>query len=484
MVRRTDDRANPRTPMTSTKTAAIILAAGMGTRMKSSLPKVLHEVAGRAMIGHLLDQLDEIACNREVVVLGADAIAVAQAVAPVPTTVQDPPLGTADAVLAARQEMADFDGDVLILFGDTPLLTAATMERMIARRRAADDPAVVVLGFRTEDAAAYGKLVQSEDGSLEAIVEYLDATPGQRAIPLCNAGIMAADGKRLFALLDAVGNNNAKGEYYLTDIVAIARGRGHVCAVAEVDDQREVMGVNARGELAIAEAVMQERLRTRAMADGATLRDPNTVYFSFDTKLGRDVVVGPQVCFGPGVTVGDAVDIRAFCHIEGAKIATGAIVGPFARLRPGAQIGADVHIGNFVEIKQALIETGAKISHLSYVGDARVGARANVGAGTITCNYDGFFKAHTDIGAGAFIGSNTALVAPVAVGDGAIIGAGSVITADVAANSLGLERSEQVQKGGWAARFRSRRKAEKDAAEATRPTGATRRTPVRRKKES
>ena len=442
--------------------------------MKSSLPKVLHEVAGRAMIGHLLDQLDKLACDRKVVVLGAGADAVAEMVAPVPTAVQDPPRGTADAVLAAREAMADFDGDVLILFGDTPLLTAATMERIAARRRAADDPAVVVLGFRPDDAAAYGRLVQGSDGALRAIVEYSEATSEQRAIKLCNAGIMAVDGKRLFALLDAVGNDNAKGEYYLTDIVAIARGQGHACAVAEVDDEREVMGVNARGELAIAEAVMQSRLRTRAMADGATLRDPDTVYFSHDTKIGRDVVIGPQVVFGPGVTVGDGVDIRAFCHIEGADIATGAIIGPFARLRPGARIGADVHIGNFVEIKQALIETGAKVNHLSYIGDARVGARANVGAGTITCNYDGFFKSHTDIGAGAFIGSNTALVAPVSVGDGAITGAGSVITRDIPTDALGLERNEQTQKEGWAAKFRSRRKAEKEAAQAPRQTAARR----------
>jgi len=470
--------------MTSTQTAAIILAAGMGTRMKSSLPKVLHEVAGRAMIGHILDQLDEIACDRKVVVLGAGADAVAKVVAPVPTAVQDPPLGTADAVLAARREMADFDGDVLILFGDTPLLTAATMERIAARRRAADDPAVVVLGFQPEDAAAYGRLVQGADGSLQAIVEYSEATPEQRAIKLCNAGIMAVDGKRLFALLDAVGNDNAKGEYYLTDIVAIARGQGYGCAVAVVDDEREVIGVNARGELAIAEAVMQSRLRNRAMADGATLRDPDTTYFSHDTKLGRDVVIGPQVVFGPGVTVGDGVDIRAFCHIEGADIATGAIIGPFARLRPGARIGTDVHIGNFVEIKQASIETGAKVNHLSYIGDARVGARANVGAGTITCNYDGFFKAHTDIGAGAFIGSNTALVAPVAVGDGAITGAGSVITRDVPADALGLERNGQTQKDGWAAKFRSRRKAEKEAADTPRQMAAGRNTATARNKES
>ena len=460
--------------MTSTRTAAIILAAGMGTRMKSSLPKVLHPVAGRPMIGHLLDRLDALAFDRLVVVLGVGADAVAAAVAPVPTAVQDPPLGTAHAVLAAREAMADFDGDVLVLFGDTPLLTAETMEKMIARRRGADDPAVVVLGFRPDDSGAYGRLVIGGDGSLEAIVEDRDATPEQRAMPLCNAGIMAVDGRHLFALLDAVGNDNAKGEYYLTDIIAIARGRGLACAVAEVEDEREVMGVNARTELAIAEAVMQQRLRARAMTEGATLTDPDTVFFSHDTVIGRDVTIGPQVVFGPGVTVGDGVDIRAFCHIEGADIATGAVVGPFARLRPGARIGRDVHIGNFVEIKQALIETGAKINHLSYVGDARVGPRANIGAGTITCNYDGFFKAHTDIGAGAFIGSNTALVAPVAVGDGAITGAGSVITKDVPADALGLERNKQSEKEGWAARFRARRKAEKAAAEAPRASAAER----------
>ncbi len=470
--------------MTSTRTAAIILAAGMGTRMKSSLPKVLHPVAGRPMIGHLLDRLDELAFDRKVVVLGAGADAVAEAVAPVATAVQDPPRGTADAVNAARAAMDGFDGDVLILFGDTPLLTAQTMENMIARRRSADDPAIVVLGFRPADPAGYGRLVVGGDGALQAIVEHNDATPELLAIPLCNAGIMAVDGKRLFALIDEVGDDNAKGEYYLTDIVAIARRQGHASAVAEVADEREVMGVNARADLAVAEAVMQDRLRARAMADGATLSDPDTVYFSFDTRLGRDVTVGPQVVFGPDVTVGDGVDIRAFCHIEGADIASGAVIGPFARLRPGTRIGSDVHIGNFVEIKQALIEPGAKVNHLSYVGDARVGARANIGAGTITCNYDGFFKSHTDIGADAFIGSNTALVAPVAVGDGAIVGAGSVITADVPADALGLERNEQSQKEGWAARFRSRRTAEKEAAHAPRPPSAGRKAAAGRKKES
>ena len=457
--------------MTARKSAAIVLAAGLGTRMKSGLPKVLHPVAGRAMVLHLLARLAEISVDRTIVVTGRNSTAVADAVVPIPTCIQDPPMGTAHAVLAARDEIAGFDGDVLILFGDTPLLTAATMKMMLDARRAEDNPAVVVLGFRPDDSGGYGRLVTGADGTLEAIVEHRDATPEQREIPVCNAGIMAVDGKHLLSLLDAVGNDNAKDEYYLTDIVAIARGRRLSCAVAEIDDPLEVMGVNSRAELAIAEAAMQRRLRALAMADGATLTDPDTVYFSHDTRLGKDVTVGPNVVFLPGVTVGDNVEIRAFSHLEGAEIADGAIVGPFARLRPGARIGADAHIGNFVEIKAALVETGAKINHLSYVGDARVGAGANVGAGTITCNYDGFFKSHTDIGAGAFIGSNTALVAPVTVGDRAIVGAGSVITSDIPADALAVERNEQTQKDGWAASFRSRRKAEKDAGKPARDGG-------------
>jgi bifunctional UDP-N-acetylglucosamine pyrophosphorylase/glucosamine-1-phosphate N-acetyltransferase len=448
--------------MTTQKSAAIVLAAGLGTRMKSTLPKVLHPVAGRAMVLHLLDRLDELAFDRKVVVIGRDTKTVTDAVSPVPTAIQDPPLGTAHAVLAARDQMSDFDGDVLILFGDTPLLTRQTMEIMLAARRAPDDPAVVVLGFRPDDPSQYGRLVTGANGALETIVEFKDATPEQREIPVCNAGIMAVDGKHLFELLDAVDDDNAKGEFYLTDIVAIARANRLSCAVTEVADEREVMGVNARAELAIAESIMQERLREAAMAAGATLIDPATIYFSFDTVLGRDVTVGPNVVFGPGVSVGDNVAIRAFCHIEGAEISSGAIVGPFARLRPGARIGVDAHIGNFVEIKEALIENGAKINHLSYVGNARVGPGANVGAGTITCNYDGFFKTHTDIGAGAFIGSNTALVAPVKVGDGAITGAGSVITTDVPADALAVERSDQKHLDGWAAKFRARKSAEKN----------------------
>ncbi len=450
--------------MSSGDTAAIILAAGLGTRMKSDLPKVLHPIAGRAMLGHLLDRLAEIDVARSVVVASPGMPGIASLAAPHPVAIQDPPLGTGHAVLAARDALGGFDGRILILFGDTPLLTAETMRLMNDALAAPGAPAIVVLGFRPDDPAEYGRLVTGADGTLQAIVEYRDASDAEREIGLCNAGIMAVDGNHLFKLLDRVGNDNAKGEYYLTDIVALARGDGLGCAVVEVADPDEVMGVNARADLARAEALMQKRLRFAAMAEGATLIDPDSVWFSHDTILGRDVVIGPNVVFGHGVTIGDNVEVRAFCHIDGATIESGALIGPFARLRPGARIGADAHIGNFVEIKQALVETGAKINHLSYIGDSRVGAGANIGAGTITCNYDGYFKSFTDIGAGAFIGSNTALVAPVKVGDGAVIGAGSVISADVGANALAITRTSQVETGGWAIKYRSRKQAEKDAA--------------------
>ncbi len=443
--------------------AAVILAAGQGTRMVSARPKVLHEVAGRPMIGHILATLDALSFDRKVVVIGKGMETVAAVVAPAATAIQDPPQGTGDAVRAARAALAGFAGDVVVLFGDTPLLTAATIERMVAARRGAGDPAVAVLGFRPSDPAAYGRLVRGADGTLERIVEARDATAEERAIGLCNAGIMAIDGARLFDLLDRIGNDNSKSEYYLTDIVGLARASGWRCVTVEAEDADEVMGVNSRADLAVAESVMQRRLRAAAMAAGVTMTDPDTVYLSSDTRFGRDVTVGPNVVFGKAVTVADNVEIRAFCHIEGAAIGPGALVGPFARLRPGARLERDVHVGNFVEVKEAVLEAGAKANHLSYIGDARVGAGANIGAGTITCNYDGYFKSRTDIGAGAFIGSNTALVAPVKVGDGAIVGAGSVITADVAPGSLAVERSDQVERAGWAVRYRARKKAEKDS---------------------
>jgi bifunctional UDP-N-acetylglucosamine pyrophosphorylase/glucosamine-1-phosphate N-acetyltransferase len=441
--------------------AAIVLAAGLGTRMKSATPKVLHRVAGKPMIGHILTALDGFDADRTIVVVSPGMPQVAEFVAPAVTVEQDPPLGTGHAVMAARDALSGFEGDVLVLFGDTPLLTGETMRAMVEARRGPDNPAVVVLGFRPDDPSEYGRLVQGGDGSLEQIVEARDATEPQRAIPLCNAGIMAIDGARLVDLLDAIGNDNAKNEYYLTDIVAIARARGWNCSVVETDDPDEVMGVNSRAGLAEAEAAMQKRLRAHWMAEGVTLTDPETVWFSTDTVLGRDVTVGQNVVFGPGVTIGDNVDIRPFCHVEGATVEDDAIIGPYARLRPGADIGREVHIGNFVEVKEARLDEGAKANHLSYIGDSFVGAGANIGAGTITCNYDGFLKSRIEIGAGAFIGSNTALVAPVRVGNGAITGAGSTITTDVEENALAVTRAPQKDLAGWALKYRIRKQAEK-----------------------
>ncbi len=445
--------------MAKGKIAAVVLAAGMGTRMKSRLPKVMHPIAGRPMVQHLIATVSELSPDQVVVVVGPDMQVVADAVAPHPTVEQTDRLGTAHAVLQAREALAGFDGDVLILYGDTPLISLETLELMLAARRAEPKPAVVVLGFQPESQNEYGRLVVGGNG-LEAIVEYKDASPAQRAIPLCNSGVMCVDGALLFELLADVRNDNAKGEYYLTDIVALARKRGLPCAHVEGDEE-ELLGVNSRAELAVAEDVLQNQLRAEAMVNGATLTDPSTVWFSYDTRLGRDVVVGPSVFFGPGVTVGDGVEIKSFCHFENCSIADGATVGPFARLRPGAEVGEAAHIGNFVEIKKAVVEPGAKVNHLTYIGDARVGAGANVGAGTITCNYDGFGKYKTDIGKGAFIGSNSSLVAPVSIGDGAIVGAGSVVTKDVPADALVVARGKQEQVQGWAARFRDKKRAEK-----------------------
>ena len=441
--------------MTEPNCAAIVLAAGKGTRMKSDLPKVLHRVAGRPMILHLLDALDDAAVTRRVVVVAPGMDEVAAAVAPTPVSIQAEALGTGHAALAAQDALDGFMGDLLVLFGDTPLLRPETIRRMTEARRAGS--ALVALGFRPADPAEYGRLVVAGDGGLQSIVEYRDASEEQRAIGLCNAGIMAVDGAVLFSLLEAVGNDNAKAEYYLTGIVAVARARGLPCSVVEASDPLEVMGVNGRADLAVAEAAMQARLRAGALAGGATLIDPETVWFAADTRIGRDVTIGPCVAFGPGVTIGDSAEIRAFSHIEGAKIEAGAVVGPFARLRPGAKIGRGARIGNFVEIKEALVGEDARIGHLSYVGDARVGERANIGAGTITCNYDGFSKHRTDIGAGAFIGSNAALVAPVTVGDGAVVGAGSVVTVAVGRDALAVARGRQRNLEGWARAFRKRK---------------------------
>lgn len=446
--------------MTSSDIAAIILAAGKGTRMKSRLHKVLHPVAGRAMLDHVLAAVAPLAPARQVVIVGSERDQVEAALeGRAEIAVQDPQLGTGHAVRQAETALAGFAGDVLILYGDVPLTSSETLGRMIAaRRKPGPDgrpPALVVLGFRPADTLAYGRLKLAADGSLEAIIEHKDASAAERQIPLCNSGIMAVDGALLFDLLRAVGNDNAKGEYYLTDIVAIARARGLAATVIETHED-EVVGVNSRVELAAVEAIFQRAARTRAMLEGATLIAPETVFFSHDTVIGRDVVIEPNVVFGPGVTIGDAVIIHAFSHLEGARVAANAQIGPYARLRPGTELQEGAKVGNFVEIKKAVLEEGAKVNHLTYIGDARVGARANVGAGTITCNYDGFTKARTDIGAGAFIGSNSSLVAPVKIGDGAIIGAGSVVTRDVSADALAVVRPDQREISGWAAKFRAR----------------------------
>jgi len=450
--------------MAKRKTAAVLLAAGQGTRMKSDLPKVLHALAGRPMIVHLLAGLAPLSLDRVVVVVGENMEGVRAAVAPHACVVQKPPLGTAHAVLSARDALGDFEGDLLVLYGDTPLVAADTLGQMLETLHGEDAPAAVVLGFRPADPGLYGRLLVDMDGNLEAIVEARDATETQARVGLCNSGVMALDGQVAFDYLSRIGNDNAKGEYYLTDTIAMARGDSRACAVVE-GDPAELLGIDSRADLAVGEAMVQSELRARAMADGATLADPATVYFSFDTELGRDVSVGPGVVFGPGVVVGDHVEIRAYCHIEGAEIASGAVIGPFARLRPGAKLAEDVHIGNFVEVKNAELEKGAKANHLTYIGDARVGAGANVGAGTITCNYDGFTKSLTEIGAGAFIGSNTAFVAPVKVGDGALIGAGSVITKDVAADALAVTRAEQKEIKNGAKEFRGRKLPKRKTAD-------------------
>ncbi len=441
--------------------AAIVLAAGKGTRMKSDLHKVLHPIAGRSMLLHLVDSIAQLDPAITVVVTGAGREQVERAVAPlgIATALQAEQLGTGHAVAQAEAALAGFEGDVLILYGDVPLVTSATMRAMLDRLNADDRPATVVLGFRPADAGAYGRII-AHDGVIEKMVEYKDATDAERAVDLCNSGLMAVRSADLFALLARVGNDNAAGEYYLPDIVMLAAADGRTSAVIETG-AGEVAGVNSRAELAAVEGDWQAQRRARAMADGATLIAPDTVWFAHDTQIGRDVVIEPNVVFGPGVTVANGVMIHAFSHIEGATIGAKAEVGPFARLRPGAVMGEKSKIGNFVEMKKATLGAGAKASHLTYLGDADVGAGANIGAGTITCNYDGFFKYKTVIGAGAFIGSNSALVAPVTIGAGATVGAGSVITADVDADALALARARQETRPGWGKRFRAAMAARK-----------------------
>lgn len=447
--------------MTSKKLACIILAAGKGTRMKSALPKPLHEIAGRAMVSHVVASCEALNPDKIVVVIGPDMQQVADAVKPHATAIQQTANGTGGAALAAREHLRNFDGDILVVFSDTPLVTSETMQRMVDLRRQIPAIGLTYSGFRPADPAKYGRMVMDEDGTLKKIIEWKDATEEQRKITLCNGGIVCGDGAKLFDWLSQVGNDNAQKEYYLTDLPPIARKDNRTTHVVEISEE-ETAGINTREDLAHLERLIQKRLRKQHMLGGATLVDPDTVFFSHDTVVGQDVTIGPNVIFGPGVTIANNVDIHAFSHIEGADIAEGASIGPFARLREGSKIGAKARVGNFVETKKTTLGAGAKASHLSYLGDADIGENANIGAGTITCNYDGYLKYTTVIGKDAFIGSNSALVAPVTVGAGAIVAAGSTITQDVPADALSVARAPQATKEGWAPRFKELKKAEKE----------------------
>ena len=440
--------------------SVIVLAAGQGTRMRSDTHKVLHPIAGKPMLMHLLDTVDALGAQERVVVVGKgrDQVEVALNGRGVKVAHQAEQKGTAHAVQQAEQVLGGFDGNVLILFGDTPFVAPETLTEMLDRLDGGDGPGIVVLASSPDDPKTYGRVILGEGDTIAKMVEYKDATQEERAVRLCNSGMMAVRSADLWRWLSKVGNQNAAGEYYLPDIVMVAAAEGRPSVVVEADPW-QTAGVNSRAELAKLELEWQQRRRWQALEQGATLIDPESVWFSHDTRLGRDSTIEPHVVFGPGVTIADGATIRAFCHIEGATIAGGCEVGPFARLRPGAVLEEGARIGNFVEVKKARLGKGAKANHLSYIGDADVGDKANIGAGTITCNYDGFGKYPTRIGAGAFIGSNSALVAPVDVGEGAIVGAGSVITRDVAADELAIARGEQKGLAGWAARFRKRQQA-------------------------
>jgi bifunctional UDP-N-acetylglucosamine pyrophosphorylase/glucosamine-1-phosphate N-acetyltransferase len=445
--------------------AAVVLAAGKGTRMKSNRHKVLHEVAGRPMIEHLLAALAELSPERTVVVVGDGREQLeAQLAGRATLVVQEPQLGTGHAVLQAEEALAGFEGDVLVLYADVPFVRPDTMRAMVERLHVAGDTAdLVVLAFEPEDPLEYGRVIANGD-KISWMVEHRDASEKERACRLCNSGLMAVRGELLFDLLREVGNDNAQGEYYLPEIVNVAIRQNGACALVTTDDPDEVAGINSRAELAVAEARWQCTRRARAMAEGTTLVAPETVFFAWDTELGRDVTIEPNVVFGPGVGVAEGATIHAFCHLEGAAIGEGASVGPFARVRPGTRLGKASKIGNFVEVKNAVLGEGAKANHLTYLGDATVGAGANIGAGTITCNYDGYFKHKTVIGERAFIGSNSALIAPVSVGADAIVAAGSAVSRDVAAGELRMVRAEQLVKPGWADRFHDamkKKKAEK-----------------------
>lgn len=449
--------------------ACVVLAAGQGTRMRSDKPKILHAVAHEPMIAHVCRAAEALSPARKVVVVGPELTSPPESLGDWLRVTQTDRLGTADAVRKAVPHLEGFTGPVVVLFGDTPLVTSETIGQLAQTIDREPRPAVTVLGMRPADPGRYGRLVLDHSGGLSSIVEFADATESQRSIPLCNAGLMAFDGARLADILAAIDNNNAQGEFYLTDAVAVARAKGFDVAVTEASES-EVMGVNSRRDLAQAEAMMQERLRAAALEAGVTLADPSTTYLSADTRFGRDVEVGPCVEFCPGVTIGNGVLIRAFCHLEGATVGDGVTLGPFARLRPGADLGPEVHIGNFVEVKNVSMGQGAKANHLTYLGDATVGEKTNVGAGTITANYDGARKHKTTIGADVSIGSNAVFVAPVSIGDGSLIGAGSIVTDDVDPGALALSRSKQVNRAEMGRRIKDRNAALK-AAETAKKKG-------------
>jgi bifunctional UDP-N-acetylglucosamine pyrophosphorylase/glucosamine-1-phosphate N-acetyltransferase len=433
--------------------------------MKSPVPKVLHRVAGRTLLDHVIDAVQSAGCQRIIVVVGAHSPQVAEHVqkrlGPGSTALQDPPLGTGHAVLAAAGQLEGFEGDVVVTYADGPLQTAETIDALFQLRQHGAD--LGVLGFEAADPGPYGRLMLGADNDLHDIIEARDAGPDELAVTHCNSGLMVARWPILHHLLGRVRNDNSKGEYYLTDVVRLANQDELKVRVAMVAEDT-VQGVNSQKELAAAEAIFQERLRDRFLTDGVTMAAPQTVMFNYDTRIEAGVTIEPNVVFGAGVSIESGAVIRAFSHLEGASVARGAIIGPYARLRPGAEIGADAHIGNFVEVKKVKIGPGAKANHLAYLGDGTVGAKANIGAGTIFCNYDGFDKFETHVGAGAFVGSNSSLVAPVSIGEGAMTGSGSVITSDVEADALGLGRGRQEVKPGWAAAFRLRKKAARGTA--------------------
>lgn len=449
-----------------TDIAIIVLAAGKGTRMKSKLPKVLHRAAGRSLLGHVLHAARALEPREIAVVVGPEMQAVtdeARMVFPAAReVVQVDRLGTAHAVSMARSVLAGFVGTVLVLYGDVPLIAPDSLTRLVDLAGAG----MAVLGFEAADPHGYGRLLLNARGQVERIREELDASAAERTIRLCNSGIIAIGSDLLWTLLPRVGNANAKGEYYLTDLVELAAAAGFPCSLASCAEA-EVAGVNDRQQLSGIEAALQRTYRNLHMRNGATLVSPETVFFSADTNIGQDVIIEPHVFFGSGVSIGNDVQILAFTHIEGASVADGARIGPYARLRPGAEIGEDAHIGNFVEVKKAAIGKGAKANHLAYIGDAKVGARTNIGAGTITCNYDGYEKHVTNIGEGVFVGSNTALVAPVSIGDGVSIGAGSVVTRSVPPDALAVARAELEIREGWAKRYREMKAARKSARKNT-----------------